>query len=296
MKICGIIPAMATPMKEDGSIDAGAIGALVDALIRDGADGLFACGSMGEAASLNLAERLQVIRETVRAVNGRVPVLAGTGFITTEETVRATKACEDLGVAAVSVISPFYWKLSQENLYAHYAEVIRQTNLPVFAYNLPNNTGLNVAPETIGRLYREEGLRGAKDSSACWENTKGYMDQTGEDFNMLVGSDSLCLEGLKYGACGSISAPANIYTYVMKAIYTRFKAGDLPGAQRAQDDWNAIVDKLGSVGGFPGNFKLAADRVTSRVGAPRLPVQPGDPAKLAAVLEEVEAMASAYRR
>lgn len=295
MKICGIIPAMATPMKADGSIDVGAIGPLADALIRNGADALFAVGSMGEAASLGFEDRMTVFRETVAAVNGRVPVLAGTGFVTTEETVRATRACEELGVAAVSVISPFYWKLSQDDLFAHYAEVVRSTSLPVFAYNLPNNTGLNVDPETIGRLYREVGLRGAKDSSAVWENTKGYMDQTGEDFNMLVGSDGLCLEGLKYGACGSISAPANAYTYVMKAIYTRFTAGDLTGAQQAQDDWNAIISLMGSTGGFPGNFKLATDKLVSPVGAPRKPVQPGDPAKLEAVMDKLESIACKYR-
>lgn len=295
MEIRGIIPAMATPMNADGSVDVGAVKALVDALICGGADGIFAAGSMGEAASLGFEDRMKVFRATVDAVGGRVPVLAGTGFVTTEETVRATRACEDLGVDAVSVISPFYWKLSQEDLFAHYAAVVEGTDLPVFAYNLPNNTGLNLAPETVGRLYRECGLRGAKDSSANWENTKGYMDCTGPDFNMLVGSDGLCLEGLKYGAWGSISAPANAYTYVMKAIYTHFCAGDLFGAQQAQDDWDAITRLLGTTGGFPGNYKLAVDRVTAHVGPPRLPVQPGDPAKLDAVMEAVEALAAKYR-
>lgn len=295
MKLCGIIPAMATPMKEDGSIDADAIGSLTNALIQNGADAIFATGSMGEAASLSLEDRLLVIRETVTAADGRVPVLAGTGFVTTKETVRATVACENLGVAAVSVISPFYWKLSQDDLYAHYAEVIRSTSLPVFAYNLPSYTGLNLNPETIGRLYREAGLHGAKDSSAVWENTRGYMDCTGADFNMLVGEDSLCLKGLEYGSCGSISAPANIYTYVMKAIYTRFHSGDIAGAQQAQADWNAIVSRLASIGSFPGNFKLATDRLVAHAGTPRLPARPGDPAKLAAVMDEVERLADGYR-
>lgn len=295
-KIGGIIPAMATPMNRDGSVDTGAVRALADALIANGADGLFAVGSMGEAASLGKEERIRMIGAAAEAAAGRVPVIGGSGFVTTRETVEMTQACADLGVAAVSVISPYYWKLSQEDLYAHYARVIHSTDLPVFVYNLPNNTGLNVDPETVGRLFRNEGLAGAKDSSANWENTKGYMDATGEGFTMLVGEDTLCLRGLEYGSCGSISAPANVYTYVMKTILTRFRAGDTAGAQEAQEDWNRIIRLLLRVGSFPANFKLAADLMTAPVGAPRLPVQPADPAAFAAVKEELDQIASRYGR
>ncbi len=294
MKIHGIIPAMATPMNADGSVDTGAIKALVEALIRNGADGVFAVGSMGEAASLGSAERLRVIRTAVEAAAGRIPVIGGTGFVTTHETVETTRACADLGVDAVSVITPFYWKLSQEDLYAHYAEIIQHTELPVFAYNLPNNTGLNLEPETVGRLYRQEGLAGAKDSSGVWENTKGYMDQTDKGFTMLIGEDALCAKGLEYGASGSISAPANVYTYVMKAIYTRTMAGDLEGARKAQEDWNAIIARMASIGRFPANFKCATNILTARVGMPRRPVLPADPARLEAVRAELEAIASRY--
>ena len=257
MEIKGLIPAMATPMHADGSLNIEAIAPLANALIANGADGLFIAGSMGEAASLSLDERMEAVRATVRAVNGRVPVIAGTGFITTEETVRMTRLCENEGVAAVSVITPYYWKLSQKALYRHYAAVIQSTSIPVFAYNLPQNTGNNLDPETVGRLYRNEGLAGAKDSCAKWENTRAYMDETDEGFCMLVGEDSLCLEGLKYGSKGSISAPANICTHVMSSIYRRFVSGDIEGAQQAQEDWNRITKYLGSTGAFPGSFKLA---------------------------------------
>ena len=179
MEIKGIIPAMATPMDANGAVDLKAIKPLVDKLIADGAAGLFACGSMGEAASLGIEERIDVIRATVEAADGRIPVLGGTGFITTEDTIKATKLCENIGVAAVSVITPCYWKLTQEAIYRHYASVINATSIPVFVYNLPGNSGNNVDPETVGKLYRNEGLAGAKDSCAVWENTRGYMDETG---------------------------------------------------------------------------------------------------------------------
>ena len=131
MEIKGLIPAMATPMYENGAVNTDLIKPLVDKLIENGAYGVFAVGSMGEAASLGLEERLQIIRATVKAADGRIPVLAGTGFVTTEETIRLTKILEGEGVEAVSVITPFYWKLTQEALYRHYASIIEKTSLPV---------------------------------------------------------------------------------------------------------------------------------------------------------------------
>lgn len=295
MEIKGLIPAMATPMHEDGSLNLDAIKPLADRLIADGAYGLFVAGSMGEAASLNADERLAAIRATVKAVDGRVPVIAGTGFPTTRETIEMTRMCENEGVAAVSVITPYYWKLSQEALYRHYAEIIHSTSLPVFAYNLPQNTGNNLDPETVGRLYREEGLAGAKDSCAKWENTKGYMDRTDDGFCMLVGEDSLCLEGLKYGSKGSISAPCNVCTNVMAAIYNRFAAGDIEGAQQAQNDWNRITKLLSTTGAFPGSFKLATSMLTCEVGPARLPVLPANKEKMLEIIPELCAIAENYR-
>ena len=294
MEIKGIIPAMATPMDANGAIDLKAIKPLVDKHIEEGAGGVFACGSMGEAASLSIEERVDIIKATVEAADGRVPVLGGTGFITTEDTIKATKMLEGTGVAAVSVITPCYWKLSQEAIYRHYASVINSTSLPVFVYNLPGNTGNNVDPETVGKLYKNEGLAGAKDSCAVWENTKGYMDVTGDDFTMLVGEDSLCLEGLKYGSKGSISAPSGAFTKVFISIYNRFKAGDIKGAEEAQADWGKICKLMVSIGQFPGNFKMVIDKTTSPVGPARLPVIPADADLFAKVLPELEAIAAKY--
>jgi len=294
MDIRGIIVAMVTPMREDGALDLDAIKPLVDRLIEGGAHGVFAAGSMGEAASLGIEERLAVFRATVKAVDGRVPVLGGSGFITTADTVRMTRMCADEGLAAVSVITPFYWKLSQEALYRHYAAVIAASSLPVFAYNLPGNTGNNLMPETVGKLYRQEGLRGAKDSSAVWENTKGYMDNTDDGFTMLVGEDSLCLKGLAYGSKGSISAPSNVLTRVIAAIYNRFSAGDMAGAERAQEDWNRITKIMGGVGMFPGSFKALTDRMTSPVGPARPPVLPIGKEKLDAAQAALVEIGKAY--
>ena len=295
MDIHGIIVAMATPMRADGALDVDAVKPLVDRLIENGAHGVFAAGSMGEAASLAANERLSLIRATVKAADGRIAVIGGTGFITTKETVEMTRMCKDEGLDAVSVITPYYWKLTQEALYKHYAEVIAASSVPVFAYNLPGNTGNNLDPETVGKLYRQEGLSGAKDSSAVWENTKGYMDATDDGFTMLVGEDSLCFKGLAYGSKGSISAPSNVMTYVMAAIYNRFTAGDIAGAEKAQADWGRVTAIMNSVGRFPGSFKALTDIMTSPVGPARAPVLTIEGEKLAQAKAELEKIAAEYK-
>lgn len=294
-EIRGIIPAMATPVNASGDVDPGKVPQLVERLLENGADGIFVCGSMGEAASFSADERLRLFDKVLECVNGRVPVLGGTGMVSTYETMALTKAVSGMGLAAVSVITPFYWKLSQDNLFAHYARVIDVSDTPVFAYNLPNNTGLNLEPETVGRLYRECGLKGAKDSSGVWENTKGYLDCTGPDFTLLTGSDALCAKGALYGSSGAISAQSNVCTYVLKAVFTRAKAGDAEGAEEAQRDWNEIVRLIATCGMFPGDVKTAVNHLTAPVGDPRLPVLPGDETLFAKVADQILAIAAKYR-
>ena len=200
----------------------------------------------------------------------------------------------DSGVAAVSVVTPYYWKLTQEALYRHYAAILEQARIPVLAYNIPGNTGLNLDPETIGRLYREAGLAGAKDSSGDWNNTSGYLRATGSDFTLLTGADELFCMGLESGAKGAISAPANVLTHVMAAVYRRYVNGNLEGARQAQRDWNRVTGLLSRLGGFPGSVKLACDTLTAPVGLPRPPVLPGDAVEMEKIMPELLSIAAAY--
>jgi 4-hydroxy-tetrahydrodipicolinate synthase len=200
----------------------------------------------------------------------------------------------DEGIDALSVLSPIYWKTTQEEIYAHFCDIIEAAKLPVIAYNIPRNTGNNIDPDTIGRLYRNAGLAGAKDSSGSFENFSGYISSTGGDFLGIVGSDALILRGLEIGAQGAISAPSNMLTKVACAIYDRFVAGDLNGAQDAQKDWDTALNLLRDIGSFPACFKRAVNHFTAPVGIPRRPLRPADEGKFREILPALEEIRARY--
>lgn len=294
--ICGIITALSTPFNDDESLRLEVIPELVDKLIEDGADGIFAAGSMGEAVSLNAEERIALARAAVKAINGRVPFIMGTGCIATKEVIELNARLEGEGIDALSVLTPIYWKTTQEEMYAHFCDIIKASKLPVIAYNIPRNTGNNIDPDTIGRLYQNAGLIGAKDSSGSFENFSGYIKNTGEDFLGIVGSDALILRGLQIGAKGAISAPSNMLTKVACAIYDRFVAGDPDGARDAQKDWDEALTLLRDIGSFPACFKRAVNHFTAPVGIPRRPLRPADEGKFRQVLPALEQIRAKYYR
>ena len=283
-EIKGIITAMSTPFAGDESLNLDVVPQLVDKLIDDGIDGIFACGSMGEAFSLSFDEKVAMCKATAKAVNGRVPFIMGTSSNTTKEVIELNKRLEGEGADAISVLSPIYWQASQEEMYAHFSDIIDAAKVPIIAYNIPRNTVNNVAPETIGRLYKDKKLAGAKDSSGNFDNFSGYLKNTGDDFVGIVGSDALILKGLQIGGKGAISAPSNMLTKVVCAIYDRFMAGDIAGAQDAQKDWDDILEIIKGIGTFPACFKFAVNHFTAPVGIPRRPLRPGSAEKFDAIM------------
>ena len=283
-EIKGVITAMSTPFNDDESLNLAVVPELVDKLIGDGVGGIFACGSMSEAFSMDFDEKIALCKAAVKAVNGRVPFIMGTSSNTTREVIALNERLADEGVDAFSVLSPIYWQTSQEEIYAHFCDIIDVPSVPVIAYNIPRNTVNNIDPETIGRLYRDKGLVGAKDSSGSFDNFSGYIKNTGDSFLGIVGSDALILKGLQIGAKGAISAPSNMLTKVVCAIYDRFIAGDMTGAQEAQSDWDAILAALRDIGTFPACFKYAVNHFTANVGIPRRPLRPASKAKFDAIL------------
>ena len=136
----------------------------------------------------------------------------------------------------LSIISPFFAAISQKEIYEHYKAIAEAVDLPIVMYNMPARTGNNIAPETCAELAKIPNIAGIKDSSGNWENLKGYIHATqGMDFSVLSGNDSLILPALKEGGVGGITAVANIYPETMVSIYRRFLAGDLAGAEEAQN-------------------------------------------------------------
>lgn len=290
----GIIAAMATPMQADESLDIGKVKALVDKLIDGGVDGIFAAGTMGECPYLLMEEKLALAKATVAAVDGRVPVIVGTGAPTTREVTALGSRLKDSGADAISVVLPYYFKPSQEEIYAHYARILEKSPLPVMAYNIPQFTGTQLEAATAARLWRENGLVGIKDSSGNFDTIKSYIDATDRGFRVIVGADEWIFKGLTHGACGAISAPSNVLTNVIRTIWARFTAGDLAGAEAAQADWNRVTKLISTLGTFPGTVKRAMTRLTLDVGGPRAPILQGSEARLDEILPELLEIAGRY--
>lgn len=236
-RIKGIIPPIITPMNEDESFNEAEFRRQIDRQLAGGVHGIFCYGTNGECYALTMEEKETILKAAVEQVGGRVPVYAGTGCITTKETVEMSKRAEALGADVLSVITPYFAAVSQEELYEHYVAVAEAVSIPIVLYNIPARTGCAIAPETVERLAEIDNIVGAKDSSGNWDNLKAYIEMTkNKDFAVLSGNDSLILKALQAGGVGGIAGCANVYPHNMVAIYERFKAGDIEGAQKAQDD------------------------------------------------------------
>ena len=175
MKIKGIITAMVTPLTDDG-INEAATRKLVNKLIEDGVHGLFVLGTNGEFYALSEAEKLELVRIVVDQAAGRVPVFAGSGGISTEEVIKLTNQFAELGVDAVSVITPYLIKVSDEELIQHYQTIARNTELPIILYNIPANTKISISESVFKELIKLPQIIGIKDSSGQLENIQLYLD------------------------------------------------------------------------------------------------------------------------
>lgn len=235
-KVKGIIAAMVTSMNPDETLNEAEIRHQVNRQIAAGVDAVFCLGTNGEFYIQSEEEKLEVIRIVMDETAGRVPVYAGTGCPGTKDTIALSLKAKALGVDVLSIISPYFAAISQKEIYAHYKAIAEAVDLPIVMYNMPARTGNNIAPETAAELAKIPNIAGIKDSSGNWDNLKGYIEATrGMDFSVLSGNDSLILPALKEGGVGGITAVANIYPETMVSIYQRFLAGDLAGAEEAQN-------------------------------------------------------------
>lgn len=243
VEIKGIIPPIVTPMNEDESVNEKELRNQVNRQIKGGIHGLFPFGTNGEGYILNEKEKEEVLSIVIDETKGRVPVYAGTGCISTKDTIRQSQMAESLGADVLSIITPSFAAASQNELYDHYKAV----DMPIVLYNIPARTGNALAPATVAKLSKIPNIVGAKDSSGNFDNMLQYIEQTrdSKDFAVLSGNDSLILWNLLAGGTGGIAGCANVFPEVMASIYNYFAAGDLENARKAQD----------SIRSFRGCFK-----------------------------------------
>lgn len=209
----GIHIPVITPFKEDYSIDVGGLKKLVDYYIEQGATGIVPCGTTGESPTLSPEEHGKVIEIVIDQVNGRVPVMAGTGSNSTKEAIELTKHAQDCGADATLQVGPYYNKPTPAGMLAHFKAIANSTNLPVFIYNIPGRTGKNIEPKTILELGKIDNIIGVKDAAADMNQTMDLANgikSMDKKFYLLTGEDHLLFSTLCLGGDGAISATGHV--------------------------------------------------------------------------------------
>ena len=271
----GIIPAVITPIKPDGKFNAPAMRKLVNYLIEGGVHGLFIVGTTGEFYGLDPEEKREIFQVVMAETRGRVPVYGGTNGITTRESIQITRIAEECKLDAVSVLTPMFISPSQDQLITHYQAIAASTSLPVLLYNNPPKTGVNLAPTTVAKLAETSNIVSIKDSSGDLTVAAEYIRLTKhrDDFNVLMGRDTLIYGALCYGAAGSIAACANVAPRLCADIYDKFMAGDLKGSLEAQFTLAPLRIAF-TIGTFPAVIKESLEMLGIEAGPCMAPVGP----------------------
>lgn len=284
-EIKGIIVPILTPMHEDETVNYEELVNQIERLIAAGVHGIFVFGTNGEGYILDEEEKAEIIRVAVKAVRGRVPVYAGTGCVSTRDTIRMSRKAKELGADVLSIITPSFAAASQEEIIHHYETVANAVDMPILLYNIPARTGNALAPATVQKLSQVANIVGAKDSSGNFDNILQYIEKTrGGDkpFTVLSGNDSLILWTLLAGGKGAIAGCANVFPHTMVSIYEKFMAGDFEGVRRAQDSIRPFRDifKFGNPNTI---VKTAVKELGYPVGLCRAPFNSLSPAGLDAL-------------
>jgi 4-hydroxy-tetrahydrodipicolinate synthase len=253
----GSIVALITPFK-NGAIDEEAFVRLVDWHVEQGTHGLVPVGTTGESPTLSPDEHKRVIELCIEAVKGRIPVMAGTGSNSTLEAIDFTRHAEEAGADAALVVTPYYNKPTQDGLYAHFKAVHDATNIPIYIYNIPGRSVIDMQPETMARLAELERIVGVKDATADLSRVSVQRHLMGPDFIQLSGEDGTALGFNAHGGVGCISVAANVAPALCAEFQEACLAGDYANALLLQDRLMPLHKAL-FVEASPGPVKYAAN-------------------------------------
>lgn len=291
----GIIIPVITPVDAQGKFNEPVYRQLIDFWADHGIDGVFPFGTTGEFYAFDNEVYRHVLEVTKDAVRGRMAVYAGANHITTAGAVELAKIAEEVGVDALSVLTPMFVSQTQDELLAYYTTIANATSLPIIIYNNKPKTNVTVAPETVRKLAQIKNIVGVKDSTGDMTNTEEYIRLTRDlsDFRVLVGRDTLIYAGLCYGAAGAITSCANIAPDLAVAIYNCYKAGDQAGALDAQFKFSKLRIST-NMGTFPVVIKEGLRMMGYDVGdciAPIAPLSEDKRAELREVLTSIGVLA-----
>lgn len=269
--------AIVTPFHEDGSVNYEKFTELIEEQIAEGTDAIIVCGTTGEAATLTHEEHLDVIAHCVKTVNGRIPVVAGTGSNCTETAVYLSKEAERLGADALLVVTPYYNKATQNGLIAHFKKVAASVKLPIILYNVPGRTGCNMLPQTIVRLCTEtENIVGVKEASGNISQVAKLMALAEGKVDLYSGNDDQIVPLLSLGGKGVISVLSNVAPKQTHEICQKYFDGDTEGSRKEQLRAVELIDALFcEVNPIP--VKTALNLMGKEVGPLHMPLSPMEP-------------------
>ena len=274
----GAMVALITPF-QDGEIDFQTLDELIDFQLENGIDGIVPVGTTGESPTLSHEEHKQVIERVVKAVGGKVPVIAGAGSNSTAEAIELTAFSKKVGADATLQVGPYYNKPTQEGFYQHFKAIAEEVDLPVVLYNIPGRCGAGMIPETVARLAEVENIVAIKEAT-------GSLDQASEiaarcDITIVSGDDSLTLPLASVGGKGVISVVANIVPADVKAMTDLILEGDLVSARQWHKKLFTLCKSMLTLSTNPIPIKAAAAMLNMASEELRLPMTPLEESKKA---------------
>jgi len=269
----GSMVALITPMTESGEIDAVALEALVAFHIENSTDVIVAMGTTGESATFSHKDHRDAVKQIIKLVAGKIPVIAGTGSNSTEEALELTRAAKEDGADGALLVSPYYNKPSQEGLYQHHKYIAERVALPQLLYNVPGRTAVDMLPDTVDRLADISNIVAIKEATGDLERVRELIDRCGDRMDILSGDDATAIELMLMGGKGNISVTANVAPAQMHELCVAAMAGDREKAEAINEPLLDLHSKL-FVDSNPVPVKWLMHKMGYGSNAMRLPLVP----------------------
>ena len=279
--------ALITPFHEDGSVNYEKLTEILEEQIAEGTDAIVAVGTTGEAATLTEDEHIEVVAHTVKVVNHRIPVIAGTGSNCTATAIDLSQRAEKAGADGLLLVTPYYNKATQKGLYTHYKAIADAVSIPCILYNVPGRTGMKIEPKTMADLYYNvKNIVGVKEATGDVGGTAELMRLVDEDFLLYSGEDGIIVPLLSIGGSGVISVLSNVAPKETAEICKKWFAGDVKGAWEEQKRALPLIHSLFmEVNPIP--VKAGMNLQGKAVGGMRLPLTEMEEAHQEVLKEEM---------
>ncbi|MBQ4063896.1 MAG: 4-hydroxy-tetrahydrodipicolinate synthase [Bacteroidaceae bacterium] len=282
--------AIITPFTQTGEVDYPALEALVQMHLDCGTDFLCVHGTTGETPTLTIEEKRETRKRIIKQVNGRIPIMLGVGGNNTMAVVNELKTEDLAGIDAILSIVPYYNKPTQEGMYRHFKAIAEATELPIYLYNVPGRTGVNMLPETTVRLAREcKNIVGLKAASGNLQQISRLIDIKPADFDVLSGDDALTVDIMKMGGVGVISVFSNAFPSQLVELVRAMEKGNVEKARLLNDKY-AEIFRLLFVEGNPAGAKIALNIMGKCENALRLPLVPVSSSVAAEMAQAIKAL------